>query len=639
MVRAMVFPHLPKPPDDFRARLRALPQPRAAPEQAWAALVALAGTDLSFLQTNALDAALTAAFPTPPACLATRPVRLAVLGSATTTHLLGPIRVAALRRGIHLTAFEPDFAQYQQALEDPASALHAFGPTAVLFALDAHHLAAPARGAGGMATDAAAQAAALAATLARLQALWDRARAAFRCPVLQQTVLPLHRPLLGSNEHRLASSPAAFVSRLNAALRPAADAAGVHLLAVDDRAARDGIAAWHAPAYWHLAKQEIAPAAAAAYGDLVARLLAALQGRGAKCLVLDLDNTLWGGVIGDDGMAGIVLGQGSAAGEAYAAFQHYARDLAARGVILAVCSKNEEANALEPFDHHPEMVLKRADIACFVANWQDKPANLRRIAAELNIGLDALVFLDDNPMERDLVRRELPMVAVPEVTDDPDSFAAALDAGGYFEALAVTEEDRERTAQYHGNRARESLRETATDLDSYLRGLEMALTWRRFDRVGLARVVQLINKSNQFNLTTRRYTEEDVLAVMADPRAFGLQLRLLDRFGDNGVIAIVIGRVDAQGDCEIDTWLMSCRVLGRQVEPTTLNLIAAQAAALGARRLVGLYVPTSKNAMVRDHYAKLGFTVTETAPDGASRAVLDLAGFVPVPTFIHVREG
>ena len=624
----MAFPHLPKPPDDFRARLRSLPE---APEQAWAALVALAGTDLSFIQTNALDAALTAAFPAPPAGLAGKPVRLAVLGSATTTHLLGPIRVGALRRGLHVATYESDFAQYQQELEDEASALHAFAPSAVLFALDAYHLAAPAREAG--------DAAALAATLARLEALWARARAAFRCPVIQQTVLGLHRPLLGSNEHRLASSPAAFVARLNAALRPAADAAGVHLLAVDDRAARDGIAAWHNPTYWHLAKQEIAPAAAPAYGDLVARLLAALQGRSAKCLVLDLDNTLWGGVIGDDGMEGIVLGQGSAGGEAFAAFQRTARDLAARGVILAVCSKNDEANAVEPFESHPEMVLKRADIACFVANWQDKPTNLRRIAAELNIGLDALVFLDDNPMERDLVRRELPMVAVPEVTDDPESFAAALDAGGYFEALAVTEEDRERTAQYHGNRAREALREGATDLESYLRGLEMELTWRRFDRVGLARVVQLINKSNQFNLTTRRYTEEDVLAVMDDPRAFGLQLRLLDRFGDNGVIAIVIGRMDAGGDCDIDTWLMSCRVLGRQVEPTTLNLIAAQATALGARRLVGRYVPTKKNAMVRDHYAKLGFTVTETAPDGASRAVRDLAGFVPVPTFIHVREG
>jgi FkbH-like protein len=247
------------------------------------------------------------------------------------------------------------------------------------------------------------------------------------------------------------------------------------------------------------------------------------------------------------------------------------------------------------------------------------------------------VFVDDNPFERTLVRQELPMVSVPEVGEDPTSYAQAIADAGYFEALSVTEEDRERTTQYHGNRARAALKSTATDLDSYLRGLEMQLTWRRFDRIGLQRIVQLINKSNQFNLTTRRYTEEEVLAVMDDPDAFGLQLRLLDRFGDNGVIAIVIGR-KRDGDLWIDTWLMSCRVLGRQVEPTTLNLIAAEAKRLGARRLVGEYIPTKKNGMVKDHYAKLGFTVAETDGGGGSRAVLDLSGFNPMPTFIHVTE-
>ncbi|HSU04783.1 MAG TPA: HAD-IIIC family phosphatase, partial [Acetobacteraceae bacterium] len=391
--------------------------------------------------------------------------------------------------------------------------------------------------------------------------------------------------------------------------------------------------------FWHHAKQEVAPAAAPMYGELVARLLAAIQGRSAKCLVLDLDNTVWGGVVGDDGLEGIIIGQGSASGEAYLEFQDYCRELSRRGVILGVCSKNDEANALEPFDKHPDMLLRRADIACFVANWSDKAANIRQIAAELNIGLDALVFIDDNPFERNLIRRELPMIAVPEVTEDPVSFIAAIADAGYFEAVAITNEDRERTAQYHGNRAREALRSSTTDLEGYLRGLEMQLLWRTFDRVGLARTVQLINKSNQFNLTTRRYTEQDVLAVMDDPTAFGLQLRLLDRFGDNGVIAIIIGRLQPDRDLLIDTWLMSCRVLGRQVEPTTLNLIAEQARLLGAQRLLGDYVPTRKNGMVQDHYAKLGFTVMEATSGGGSRAVLDLARFTPIPTFIHVSGG
>ncbi len=596
---------------------------------------ALARFDLSFTLTNALDQSVRRAMRGVPPGVATRPVRLALLGSATMSHLASAIRVAGMRRGLWIDTYENEFGQYLQELSDSRSPLHDFQPTAILLALDAYHLSA----ACTASLDARDSAAALAEETDRVRHIWRLARDAFNCPLIHQTTLPVWPPLLGSNEHRLPGSKAAFVSRLNTALRPMAEEVGIHLLALDDRASRDGLAAWHNPTYWHHAKQEIAPSAAPMYGELVARLLGAVQGLSAKCLVLDLDNTLWGGVVGDDGLDGIVVGQGSASGEAYVAFQDYCRELSRRGVILAVCSKNDEANALEPFDSHPDMLLRRSDIACFIANWSDKAANIRRIAEELNIGLDSLVFIDDNPFERNLIRRELPMVAVPEVTEDPVSFIDAIADGGFFEALSVTEEDRERTAQYHGNRAREVLHNSSTDLDSYLRGLEMQLVWRRFDRIGLARIVQLINKSNQFNLTTRRYTEQDVLAVMDDPAAFGLQLRLLDRFGDNGVIAIIVGRLQQDNDLLVDTWLMSCRVLGRQVEPTTLNLVAAQAQRLGARNLVGEYIPTRKNAMVKDHYAKLGFTVTETTPDGSSRALLSLAAFTPIPTFIYLSEG
>ena len=622
----MALLHLPPPPADFRARLAAVPD---AEDAAWDALAALAAHALSPLQTNALDAKLTARFPVAPGCAPAAGVRLALLGSATVEHLAPGLRVAALRRGIPLAVWVGEYGQYQAALEGKDAALAGFAPQVVLFALDGRHLAQEAE--GGTVDQGVTR------LLDRLAGMWARARA-LGAVVVQQAALPVVPPLLGANEHRLDGSGAAFLAAFNAALRGRADAAGVHVLALDAAAAADGLGAWYNPTYWHLAKQEVSPAAGPGYGELVGRLLGAIRGRSAKCLVLDLDNTLWGGVIGDDGMEGIVLGQGSAAGEAFVGLQRFARGLARRGVILAVCSKNDAAVAREPFAAHPEMVLREGDIACFVANWGPKPDNLRRIARELNIGLDALVFLDDNPMERDLVRRELPMVAVPETSDDPEQSIAALVSGGYFESLSVTAEDRERTALYGANRARETLRETVTDLAGYLRGLEMRLVWRGFDAVGMARVVQLINKSNQFNLTSRRYTDEDVRAVMADARAFGVQLRLLDRFGDNGVIAVVIGRVGTEGDCEIDTWLMSCRVLGRQVEPTTLHVVAARARALGARRLVGRYVATKKNAMVRDHYAKLGFSVIEETGDG-SVAVLDLAAFVPAETFIEVVEG
>nr|WP_294549152.1 HAD-IIIC family phosphatase [uncultured Rhodopila sp.] len=618
--------------EDWRQRLRAL---GGEPASAWDGAVALANARLNFVLTNALDETVRRILPAGPEALATKKVRLAVLGSSTLAHLLPAIRVAGLRRGIWIDAYENDYGQYLQELSDSGSALHDFQPTAVLLALDAYHMTAGVT--AGM--DAEAAEAALEEMKGRIAEAWRLARDAFRCPVMQQAILPVHLPLLGNNEHRLPGSRAWFLTRLNQAIRAMAEPEGVDILAVDDRAARDGIGKWHDPALWHRSKQEVTPTAAPLYGDLAARWLAAKQGRSFKCLVMDLDNTLWGGVIGDDGLEGIALGQGSPLGEAYAAFQDYARELSRRGVILAVCSKNDEANALEPFEKHPDMVLKRGDIASFVANWQNKADNIRAIAQELNIGLDALCFIDDNPFERNLVRRELPMVAVPEVSDDPTGYPLALADGGYFEGLAVTGEDRERTSQYQGNKAREALKAAVTDLPSYLRGLEMQLISKPFDMIGLQRIVQLINKSNQFNLTTRRYTDGDVVAVMADPDAFGLQLRLTDRFGDNGIIAIVIGRLLPDKDLYIDTWLMSCRVLGRQVEPTTLNLIAQEALKLGAKRLVGEYIPTRKNGMVKDHYSRLGFTVMESDAAGGSRNLLDLAGFVAAETFIHVTEG
>src|SRR5580658_585760 len=617
---------------DWRARLRGLANGTV---DVWTQAVALANARINFVLTNALDETVRRLLPNPPEGLVAKPVRLAVLGSSTLTHLLPAIRVAGMRRGIWIDTYENDYGQYWQELSDPGSALHTFHPTMVLLALDAHDLTAGITAAMEP-NDADA---ALTEVTERIRSTWREAREKLRCPVLHQAALPVHLPLLGNNEHRLAGSRATFLHRLNARLREMAEEEGVDILAVDDRAAQDGLRAWHDTGLWHRAKQEVSLAAAPMYGDLVGRWIAAKLGRSFKCLVLDLDNTLWGGVIGDDGMEGIELGQGSPLGEAYVAFQDYARELSRRGVILAVCSKNDEANALEPFEKHPDMVLRRGDIASFVANWSDKAGNIRAIAEELNIGLDSLVFIDDNPFERNLVRQELPMVAVPEVSDDPTEYPIAIAGAGYFEGLSVTDEDRERTGLYQSNKARDSLKASATDLPAYLRGLEMQLIVKGFDRVGLQRIVQLINKSNQFNLTTRRYTDEDVIAVMADPDAFGLQLRLVDRFGDNGVIAIVIGRLQPNKDLLIDTWLMSCRVLGRQVEPTTLNLIAREAGKSGARRLIGEYIPTKKNAMVKDHYTKLGFTVLETGASGGSRAVLDLAGYTPAETFIHVTEG
>ena len=597
---------------------------------AWPALCALARARIDALETRSLDRKRQRLIEAAPAGLVSPPIRLAVLASSTVDHLLAGIRVGGMRRDLWIETHTPDYGQTTQSLMDARSSLHAFQPNAVLFANDARHLLAGIEP-GATAADTEQRLHKVGDDLA---AQWARAREAFHCQVIQQTIMPVFDPLFGSNEHRLTGSPYWAVQQFNMNLRGLADREGIDLLALDARIAADGLTAWHDPALWHRAKQEVHPLAAPLYGDLVARLLAAGRGRSSKALVLDLDNTLWGGVIGDDGLEGITLGQGGALGEAFVAYQRYARDLSRRGIILAVCSKNDEANALEPFEKHPEMVLKRSDIACFVANWTDKAANIREIAAALNIGLDSLVFTDDNPAERAIVRRELPMVSVPELPEDPTLWPSTLAAAGYFESTRLTQEDLERAGQYQANLKRSSMMASATDLEGYLRGLEMRAIWNRFDRIGQTRIVQLINKTNQFNLTTRRVTDEDISELIRNDQALTLQIRLLDTFGDNGIIALVIGLFDpGTRDIRLDTWLMSCRVLGRQMEEETLNLIVEQARGLGAERLIGVYRPTAKNGMVREHYQKLGFAPLDS--DGeVTEWVLPLEAWTRLPTAI-----
>ena len=611
-------------------RLRALSGEAERPA-VWRELVALANSKIDFSQANRLDRVLQARFADAPPEAAGRPIRLAVLASSTMEHLGPSLRVGALRRGLWLQTFIAPYNQYLQSLVDPPAVLMDFAPTEVLLAFDAAHMV--------LGLDPHADLDAVTSLreekLAQVSQVWRLCRERFAGPILQQAILPVFAPLLGGNEHNLPGSPQRFVVKLNEALREAAAAAGVDILGVDERCARNGLDAWHEPMLWLKAKQEVAPSAAPLYGDLAARLMAARQGRSYKALVLDLDNTLWGGVIGDDGLAGIVIGQGSAYGESFVAFQSYARDLSRRGILLAVCSKNDRANALLPFREHPDMILREADIACFVANWDDKATNLRRIAAELNIGLDALVFVDDNPFERNLVRAELPMVAVPEIPEEPALVARCIADAGYFESLGLTADDRQRTEQYRTNAARAALAAGSSDLEGYLRGLDMRLAWRHFDADGLGRIVQLINKTNQFNLTTRRYTEQEVSAIIEGKDALGLQFRLTDRFGDNGMIAVVIGRRAGDG-LDLEAWLMSCRVLGRQVEAATLAVLAEQASLMGARSLVGHFSPTAKNAMVMDHYGRLGFARVSEDGQGGSVWRLDLETFRAKPCVMTI---
>jgi FkbH-like protein len=391
--------------------------------------------------------------------------------------------------------------------------------------------------------------------------------------------------------------------------------AAVTIHDVDHLAALSGRWRWSDDRFYHQAKLPCSPESLVDYAHSLASLILANLGAVKKCLVLDLDNTLWGGVIGDDGIGGIRLGQGDAEGEAFAAFQKYVKSLAERGIILAVCSKNDEAIAREVFEKHSEMVLRLEDISCFMANWNDKAANLIRISEQLNIGLNSLVFFDDNPAERSIVRRLLPEVAVPEVPDNSAYYIEALDRHRFFEALTISEEDLKRTEFYKAEVRRDALQSAAIDLDAFLRSLDMVARIEAINPATIERTAQLINRSNQFNLTTRRYSVADMIKLHADPNWITRTVSLRDRFGDNGLISVLLARIDADA-LIIDTWLMSCRVLKRGVERMLLNHIVAAARERGLLRVVGEYIPTAKNDLVRNHYRELGFAEIRGALPG-----------------------
>jgi FkbH-like protein len=396
------------------------------------------------------------------------------------------------------------------------------------------------------------------------------------------------------------------------------------LLDVAGLAETVGLTEWHDPTEWNLAKLPFAQALLPLYADHVCRVIAALRGKSRRCLILDLDNTVWGGVIGDDGLEGIVIGQGDPSGEAFLSVQQTALALRERGIVLAVSSKNNDETARLPFSKHPEMLLREDHIAVFQANWNDKATNIKAIADALSLGLDSMVFLDDNPVERGLVRSILPQVAIPELPADPALYARTLLASGYFEAIAFSDEDRKRSDFYRDNARRVALQQQAGDVNAYLMSLDMVITFQPFDATGRSRIAQLISKSNQFNLTTRRYSEAEVGELERDPECLTLQIRLADRFGDNGMISVIICRRSG-GDWEFDTWLMSCRVLARKVEQAVLQEVLAHARRRKLRRLIGIYLPTERNRMVEDHYAKLGFAQVESRPDGSTVWALDVA--------------
>jgi FkbH-like protein len=590
---------LPRAPEDFSARLKAV---GISDGPLGRELQALATPALDLNQATKLAKVIGKARAEGKSLGPLAPFRLAVLSNST-IDLLVPVLVAsAARHGIALEVIQPAYDQVAQEALSPESNLNRSKPDAVLLALDYRALPLKLSLGDGETSEASIQGA-----VDYLQALRNGIKANSNAACIFQTFARPVERIFGSLDGALPGTLTSLIDSINRKLASYVLDSGDVLLDVARLAETVGLANWHNTQLWNLGKFAFSDEYIPLYGDHVARTVAALRGKSGKVLVLDLDNTVWGGVIGDDGLEGIMIAQGDARGEAHLAVQRLALDLRQRGIVLAVCSKNTDAVAREPFEKHPDMQLKLEHIAVFQANWNDKASNIQAIAEELSLGLDSIVFLDDNPVERGIVRKLLPQVRVPELLEDPAWYARTLDAAGYFEAVTFASEDLKRASFYQDNARRIGLQKQMGGVDAYLESLDMTITFQPFDATGRARIVQLINKSNQFNLTTRRYTDSEVAAAENDPEVFTLQVRLADIFGDNGMISVVICRLGEPGVWEIDTWLMSCRVLGRKVENMVLREILQHAHDAGVCKLVGVYRPTERNKIVVDHYAKLGF--------------------------------
>ena len=556
-------------------------------------------------------------------------LRLAVLGGSTTDEVVNLTELLLLRAGLKPAFYQSDYQKYfEEAVVDPAR-LIAFRPDIVWIYTSARDLRYPPIDASASILDQH-----LDREMARFRTIWDSLEQQVGCVIVQNNFEQPETHLLGNMDAVSAAGQVRFVNALNERFAREADARQrLYLHDLASVAALVGQRHFVDPRRWFGYKIFTTPEGSLEVARSMAALVRAIYGRARKCLVLDLDNTLWGGVIGDDGPDKIVIGRETPAAEAFTAFQEYCLRLRERGVLLAVCSKNTAALAIEGFSH-PDSVLRMEHFASFKANWEPKHENLIAISRELNIGLDSLVFVDDNPAERAIVAAQLPMVAVPEVGSEVVDFVAILERERYFETLSLSGEDLVRANLYADNAKRAVQESRFSNYGEYLDSLQMKAEIAPFRAVYLDRITQLTNKTNQYNLTTRRYTQAEIEHIAVDPTRLALYGRLSDAFGDNGLITVVIGHQINQ-TLELELWLMSCRVLKRDMELAMLDAVVAACQRRDIRELRGRYLRTAKNDLVADHYSRLGFSLVEEGPQQSSWS-LDLAAYRPRNT--HIRE-
>ena len=547
--------------------------------------------------------------------------KIAVLGGSTTHDVVRILELFLLNQGIEPEFYESEYGMYWEDAMFGNEELNAFAPDMIYIHTSLRNL----RSFPEPSDSREAVEEKLAAEYGRFETMWEKLAQERQCPVIQNNFEYPYFRLMGNQDGADIHGRTYYVNEMNR--RFAAYAQEHQNFFINDinyQSAVYGLDEWSAPEYWHMYKYSLCLKAIPWLAHNVANIVKSVFGKNKKSLVLDLDNTLWGGIVGDDGPENLEIGQETNMGQVFAEFQSYVKLLKDYGVMLNVASKNEEENALAGLNH-PAGVLRPDDFLLIKANWEPKSLNIEQIAQQLNILPDSLVFADDNPAEREIVRQQTAGVTAPEI-GRPEDYIRVLDRGGYFEVTSLSDDDRKRNEMYQANLKREQQQASFADYADYLRSLEMTGVVRPFEPVYMGRIAQLTNKSNQFNLTTQRFTQAQIEQMAADEKYITLYGKLADKFGDNGVVSVVIAEKD--GNCaHIRLWLMSCRVLKRDMELAMLDGLAERCLAEGISTLYGYYYPTAKNNMVREFYGQLGFEKISEDEAGNTGWKLSLTGY------------
>ena len=558
--------------------------------------------------------------------------RVAVLGGSTTNEIVDQLELFLLNYGIKPTFYQSEYAQYWQDAVFGNEELDSFRPDVVFIHTNWRNITSfPTT-----ANTAEEVNRLLDEQFAHFSVMWDKIAEKYACPVIQNN---FDRPawrLLGNSDVSDYRGKTNFITRLNQKLYDYAQShKGFYVNDIDYLAASYGLEKWSNPLYWHMYKYSLCFDAIPSLAKSVADIIKSIYGKNKKVLVCDLDNTLWGGVVGDDGVEGIQVGPEVPIGQVYSEFQSYVKELKSTGVLLAVNSKNDEENAIAGLSH-PDGVLRPDDFVNIKANWENKDRNMQAIAAELNLGIDSFVFIDDNPTEREIMRQADFGVAIPEM-DKVENYIRILDNNGYFEVTSLSADDLSRVKMYQENAKRTQLQQSLGSYEDFLRSLEMKAVIRNFEPIYIQRIAQLTNKSNQFNLTTLRCSEGDITHMKDSPDYLCLYGKLEDKFGDNGVVSVISG--EKIGDeLHMRLWLMSCRVLKRGMEDAMLDTLVSDAKATGIRIIKGYYYPTAKNHMVKDFYKRMGFTLESANENGNTVWILATNGYVSKNPSIEIKR-